>query len=60
MGKSTNCVNLGMGLAQAGQKVLLIDVDSQVSLTISLSHPQPDNLPITISDVVGKVLNDLT
>ena len=27
VGKSTNCVNLGVGLAQIGQKVLLVDVD---------------------------------
>ena len=31
--------NLGIGLAQAGKKVLLIDGDPQGSLTISLGHP---------------------
>ena len=58
VGKSTSCVNLGVGLAQAGKKVLLIDVDPQASLTISLGHPQPDSLPVTLSDMMGKVLND--
>ena len=39
VGKSTSCVNLGVGLAQAGKKVLLVDCDPQSSLSISLGHP---------------------
>ena len=58
VGKTTSCVNLGIGLAQAGKKVLAIDCDPQSSLSISLGHSKPDTLPVTLSDMVGKVLND--
>ena len=58
VGKTTTCTNLGIGLAQAGRKVLLIDGDPQGSLTISLGHPQPDKLPFTLSDAMGRILMD--
>ncbi len=58
VGKTTTCANLGIGLVQAGKKVLLIDGDPQGSLTISLGHPQPDKLPFTLSDAMGRILMD--
>ena len=56
--KTTTCANLGIGLAQAGKKVLLVDADPQASLTISLGNPQPDKLPFTLSDAMGRILMD--
>ena len=58
VGKTTTCANLGIGLAQAGKKILLIDGDPQGSLTISLGNPQPDKLPFTLSDAMGRILMD--
>ena len=55
VGKTTTCANLGIGLAQEGKKVLLIDSDPQASLTISLGFQQPDQLPVTISDIISKI-----
>ena len=50
--KTTTCTNLGIGLAMEGKKVLLVDTDPQGSLTISLGYPQPDQLPVTITDLM--------
>ena len=57
-GKPTTCVNLGIDLAREGKKVLIADCDPQGSATISLGHSQPDTLPVTLTDLMGKVLND--
>jgi len=58
VGKTTTTANLGVGLAQSGKKVLLVDCDPQASLTISLGYPQPDQLSTTLSDLMGKIMTD--
>ena len=45
--KTTTTVNLGIGLARLGKKVLLIDNDPQGSLTEALGYQDPDSLEIT-------------
>lgn len=57
-GKTTTCVNLGIDLAHEGKRVLLVDCDPQGSLTISLGHPQPDTLPVTLADQMAAMLSN--
>ena len=46
VGKTTTALNLGVGLANEGYRVLLIDADPQGSLTVSLGIKNPDELDI--------------
>ncbi len=56
--KTTSTLNLGIGLARAGKRVLLVDLDPQSSLTISLGYHQPDELEETISEKLCSIIND--
>ena len=58
VGKTTTTANLGIGLAHQNKRVLLIDADAQGSLTLSLGYPKPDELPVTLADVMQNVIDD--
>ena len=49
VGKTNTTVNLGIGLAMQGKRVLLIDADPQGDLTTSLGWQDSDNLNITLA-----------
>ena len=58
VGKTTTTVNLGVGLANSGYKVLLIDADPQGSLTVSFGIQKPDDLDISLATVMSALIND--
>jgi chromosome partitioning protein len=49
--KTTTTLSLGAAFAEAGKRVLLVDLDPHANLTISLGL-KPPSLPITITDVL--------
>ena len=56
--KTTTAVNLGIGLARKGNKVLLVDTDPQGSLTASLGYVEPDEIPVTLANILTAVINE--
>ncbi|WP_317856083.1 AAA family ATPase [Chakrabartyella piscis] len=58
VGKTVTSVNLAIGLARQGKKVLGIDLDPQGSFTVSLGFTEQDKIPVTISSLLEKVIED--
>lgn len=56
VGKSTSVYCIGAGLAQDGNKVLLLDVDPQGDLTKMLGERKPHELPLTLSNVMNDIV----
>lgn len=59
VGKTTITINLGIGLANAGKKVLLIDFDPQGSLTDCMGFPEPDLMDVTVAKALMNSINDV-
>ena len=58
VGKTTTAVNLGVGLAKQGKRVLLNDAGAQANLTMALGYSRPDDLPITLSTIMQNIIDD--
>jgi chromosome partitioning protein len=58
VGKTQTTVNLGVGLARQGKRVLCVDADSQHSLTVSLGVTEPVKLTSTISTEMSHIINE--
>lgn len=58
VGKTTTCVNLGIGLAREGKRVLLVEADAQGSMAVSLGMQEPDELDVTLVNIMEKIIND--
>ena len=56
--KTVSSISIGIGLAREGRRVLLVDVDSQGSMTASLGYQQPDQMETTLSAILGGIITD--
>jgi len=57
-GKTMTSASLGVGLSRKGKKTLVIDADSQCSLTLSLGVREPDKLAVTLASVMNNIINE--
>ena len=57
--KTTTTVNLGVGLAKTGHRVLLLDADPQGSLSVCLRIKDPDSLNESLATVMTASIEDI-
>ena len=57
VGKTTACRNLGAALNDKGFKVLLVDLNHQVNLTLSVGIEDTDSIKTTICDGMNAVFD---
>ena len=58
VGKTTTTMNLGIGLAKQGKKVLLVDCDPQGDLTTCLGWQRVDEIPVTLATKMHEIIPD--
>lgn len=58
VGKTTTTFNLGVALAHAGKRILLVDSDPQGDLTTYMGIHDPDNIPVTLSTLMERSIKD--
>ncbi len=56
--KTMTAASLGAGLARQGKRVLLLDDDSQHSLTVSFGVKEPDKQTVTLTTMMQAVINE--
>jgi len=56
--KTTTALNLGIGLAGRGKRVLLVDADPQGDLTTALGWTEADSFSVTLASQMEKIIRD--
>ena len=57
-GVGTTAINLGIGLANQGKRVLLIDADPQASMSSALGIRDPDRLDVTLATIMQNIIDE--